>query len=266
MWKPLALLLLLLASVLRPGDAGADGLRLDGRPAPDFTVATVVQGLSAGTRLSALRGKVVWLRFWLRDCPHCHATNPAVQSAYERWGTRGLSVLTLVHEHGPEDPALRDHLRTHGLTFPVGTDRDGSIAQRYGVHLRPTDYLVGIDGRVVASNGVPERALHEALGRYRLARLGALPPALESLRDLVWRRDLDQALAAAEAAAAGDASEDVLAVRGRVVDLATEEVEGRLAWARALEARGQVADARRIREQTAEQFAGTVLEERARAR
>jgi peroxiredoxin len=39
----------------------------------------------------------------------------------------------------------------HGLTYPVVSDPDGSIARRYGVQAYPTSFFLAADGTIKAS-------------------------------------------------------------------------------------------------------------------
>jgi peroxiredoxin len=260
----LALLAALAASAAFASSAGAEGWPLDGRAAPDLVLPAGMNGVTAGTTLSSLRGKVVYLKFWLRDCPICRGTLPSLQETWAQWGGRGLFVLTIVHQWGPNDPVLRQFLSDHGYTFPVGTDADGSLAARYGVNHRPVDYLIGVDGRVKSSNGVPGDVLGKELGFYRLHQLGNTPDSLKGVRDAVWQYRLGAALKdSAAAAAAPDATADVKAVAGRVQSLAEEDLAGRTSWIQWL--RSQQRDFRGELDDAVREYTGTSLQAKAEA-
>jgi len=253
-----AIALLLPLAHLAP--AAGEGLNLDGRLAPELTFTTGMNGIAPGTSLSSFRGKVVWLKFILRDCPRCRATLPHAQELHERWGGSGLVVLAVVHQYGPDEMAA--FLSQNGYTFPVGTDRDGSLAARYGVQHRPADYVIGIDGRIVASNAAPDTVLRTELGRYRLARLGAVPAEMNAVRDAVWNWDYGTALRTTEAAVAAgpDVTPEVRALDERVRVQAREELEARLALAGRYEGRRDLAGAQAIYDRVVEHFRGTSLE------
>jgi peroxiredoxin len=238
----------------------ADGFDLDGRMAPDLVFSTGSNGVTPGMRLSSLRGKVVWLKFMLRDCPLCRASLPKAQELHERWGGSGLVVLAVVHQYGPDE--MRAFLQQNGYTFLVGTDPDGELARRYGVRHRPTDYVIGVDGRIKASNGAPEDVIRHELGNYRLARLGEVPAGLAPVRDAVWRWSYGEAL---RLLAAADESEARREAEQRVLALAGEELDGRLAWGRALAAAHRVAEARALYDRLLQMFQGTALEARVKA-
>lgn len=223
--------------------AAAAGRNLDGRMAPDMTFKAGFNGLGAGTSLSALRGRVVYVKFWLRDCPVCRRSLPRIQRLHERWGGRGLTVLTVVHKFGPKD--VSPLVRKLGFNFPVVSDFDGSQARRYGVKSRPVDYLIGVDGRVKASNNVSDQAIASELGKYRLGRIDPIPASLKAARDAVWRAQIGEALKLCDAAARRKgAGQDVVAAAGRVRALAKEDLEAAAAWAGRLAARRQAAEAK----------------------
>jgi peroxiredoxin len=255
----LALVVPLGATAARP--ACAEGANLNGRVAPDIRLAAGTNGVTAGTTMSSLKGKVVLLEFWLRDCPICRRTLPEVQDLHARWSGLGLVALTVLHQFGPEDPVLQRYMSDSGFTFPVGTDRDGSLAAQYGVRSRPVQYVVGVDGRVKASNGAPAEVLQRELGMYRLARLGKVPDALKPVRENVWQYRLGQALReATAAAAAAGAGEEVKGVEARVRALAEDDVRGRGAWVRYLRSRNRGPEAAAAVQELTREYAGTALE------
>ena len=259
-WISRALLLTCAAAlvVTAPLPAHAGGTDLTGRLAPDMTFAEGMNGVGAGTTLSSFRGRVVWVKFILRDCPRCRASMPLAQQLHDRWGGSGLVVLAVVRQFGPAE--MQSFMAQNRYDFRVATDRDGSLAARYGVQTMPTDYVIDIDGRVKASNGAPEAVLLTELGKYRLARLGGVPEGMGSVRDAVWNWDYGTALRTVEAAAAGGgASGDVQALAGRVTAQAREELEARVALAEKRAREGKTDVARAIYDRVVEQFVGTSL-------
>ena len=259
-WISRALLCTLAAILagMAPPRAEAQGNDLTGRLAPDMTFSTGMNGVDAGTSLSAFRGRVVWVKFILRDCPRCRATLPRAQEFHDRWGGSGLVVLTVVRQFGPA--GMQSFMAQNQYDFRVGTDSDGSLAARYGVRDMPTDYVIGIDGRVKSSNAAPDAVLLTELGMYRLARLGAVPESLASVRNAVWNWDYGTALREAEAAASGsEADAEVEALRARVATQAREELDARLALASKRARQGLTDVARSIYDRVVELFQGTSL-------
>ena len=246
------------------GPCGAEGAGLTGLLAPELTFPTGLNGIARGQTLSAFRGKVVWLKFWLRDCPRCRKTLPLAQELHELYGKSGLVVLTVVHQFAPDQ--VRPFLEKEGYTFPVACDPTGALAQAYQVNHRPTDYVIGVDGRVKVSNGGPEDMLHDELARYRLAELGTVPAGLEVARDEVraWRYGpaLKQAAAAA---AATEAPAEVRDFAARLEGLATRKLDEDVARANVLLRRKRPEEARSLFEALAAGHAGTPLAAKAEA-
>src|SRR5262245_33780823 len=77
-----------LCSALRFGATTAhewvpvEGRELLGTSAPEWKGIRWIQG--GPLDLSALRGKVVLLRFWLIDCPYCEKTAPALREFWSK--------------------------------------------------------------------------------------------------------------------------------------------------------------------------------------
>lgn len=259
-WISRAFLFAFAAAVVwgAPEPARAQGNDLTGRLAPDLSFSDGMNGVAAGSTLSAFRGRVVWVKFILRDCPRCRASMPRVQQLHDRWGGSGLVVLTVVRRFGPA--GMRSFMAQNQYDFRVGTDPDGNQASRYGVRTMPTDYVIGVDGRVKASNGAPESVLLTELGKYRLARLGTVPESMLSVRDAVWNWDYGTALRTVEAAVAnggGDAEDQALAAR--VSTQAREELDARLALASKRARQGKTDIASAIYDRIVEKFKGTSL-------
>lgn len=107
-----------------------------GQEAPDFRLATI-----AGDSLSlgSLRGRVVVVDFWATWCGPCQQELPALQRLYEEHAARGLEIVAISVDAGPE--AVAPYARQARLTFPVVL---GGIAVQtlYRVTALPTLFLV----------------------------------------------------------------------------------------------------------------------------
>ena len=84
---------------------------------------------------SDLRGKVILVRwFTSSECPHCHATAPALNKLHHDYAARGLAVIGMYHHKRPEPltlDAVRATVREYGFTFPVAVDRDWRTLNRW---------------------------------------------------------------------------------------------------------------------------------------
>ncbi len=244
--------------------AAASWRDLSGRVAPELVFKEAALGLRPGTRLSSFRGKqVVLLVFWLRDCPHCKRELPKVQRLHERLGRSGLKVISVCHKYPL--PEVTPTMAKRGWTFSVVRDPRGEMANRYGGGRRPGYYIIGLDGRVKASNSLSNRVIQTELGRWRLAELGALPEALKQAGQAVFSGDYGAALRSAEQVGrkAGTSAE-VRAAIARLKTLAGRKLQNRVDRAERWHKAGWTALARQEYRGIMATFQGTSLESRAK--
>jgi cytochrome c biogenesis protein CcmG, thiol:disulfide interchange protein DsbE len=118
-----------------------------GAQAPEFTAAPY-RGRDRLT-LAQFRGHPVVLNFWASWCPPCRAEMPALEAAYERYRARGVVVIGI---DGRTDTwgVSRAFLDARGVTYPVGRDEAGRIAEAYHVAGLPTTFFIAADGRVAS--------------------------------------------------------------------------------------------------------------------
>ena len=109
--------------------------------APDFTLKTT-NGESVS--LSDFRGKPVMLTFWKINCPACQFQIPYTQAFYDEWSSETIAVLTV--NVGDSISAVQDYVTGLGITYPVLLDRQGKVAQVYGIPGVPVTFLIDADG------------------------------------------------------------------------------------------------------------------------
>lgn len=120
-------------------------------PAPEFSGAG--PWLNAPPlSLGELRGKVVLVEFWSRECINCVHTLPHTNALYHKFGKDGLVVIGV---HTPEyeeerDPAgVAAAIRNFDIHWPVVLDNDYRIWKAYDNRFWPALYLIDRDGRIV---------------------------------------------------------------------------------------------------------------------
>src|SRR5262249_30544350 len=126
------------------------GLLANGSEAPAFDFEQYAGGRVS---LSGLQGQVVLLDFWATWCPPCREEMPwrlKLAAEYEAKGVRFVAVS----EDEPADRA--EAVDGYVKSLQPGLARhaaygDPLSASRYGVKALPTLYVIGRDGRVVAS-------------------------------------------------------------------------------------------------------------------
>lgn len=101
-------------------------------------------------RLSDFVGRVVLVDFWATWCSPCVAGLPALQALHERYGSEGLTVLSVAID-GPETVAsVAPYARRTGLSFPVLLDEESRVVSAFNPgRTVPFQLIVDRHGRVV---------------------------------------------------------------------------------------------------------------------
>jgi len=115
-----------------------------GQPAPDVELPAAVD---AAPRLSALKGKLVYVDFWASWCGPCRQSFPWMNEMQAKYGAKGLQVvaINLDAKRADADAFLAQVPARFGLAF----DAAGSSAKRFGVKGMPTSVLIGRNGEVL---------------------------------------------------------------------------------------------------------------------
>lgn len=128
-----------------------------GAPAPDFTLPTDGGG---SVTLSDLRGKPVVLYFYPKDdTPGCTTEACDFRDAEPDFSGASAVVIGI----SKDTVAKHDKFKAkHGLTFPLASDADGDVCERYGVWKEKSMYgktFLGIERTtvLVAADGTVAR-------------------------------------------------------------------------------------------------------------
>lgn len=119
--------------------------------APDFAGANQWFN-SAPLSMQSLRGKVVLVEFWTRECINCVHVLPHTKALYERYAGDGLVVVgvhTPEYDEEHDANALNDAIGALDIKYPVAMDNDYRIWNAYGNRFWPAIYLIDRDGHVV---------------------------------------------------------------------------------------------------------------------
>lgn len=97
------------------------------------------------------KGPVI-LDFWATWCKPCLKAFPELESLYQKYKDRGLTVLA-VNTDGPRNQArVKPFVSSLKVSFPVVIDANGEVMRQYRVQVLPTTYLIAPDGEIVIVN------------------------------------------------------------------------------------------------------------------
>ena len=116
---------------------------------------------SAPLKLEQLRGKVVLIEFWARECPFCAEAMPHIKALHEKYSANGLVVVG-VHtprtDYEKDVAQVKEAVAREGIKYPVVIDNDYEIWTDYLCAAWPSVYVVDQEG-VIQLN-------HSGVGRY----------------------------------------------------------------------------------------------------
>ncbi|GAB3250759.1 hypothetical protein GCM10027347_08730 [Larkinella harenae] len=119
-----------------------------GQPAPDWTLP--VLGADEAVSLNQLKGKVVLLEFWIRNCAYCVASVPKLNALFERLNPQDFRLLAINPYDSKETVAVfKQKIQP---TYPLLYDGQ-EVAKKYGVGQFPVVVLIDKTGQIIYSGG-----------------------------------------------------------------------------------------------------------------
>lgn len=103
--------------------------------------------------VAKMKGKVILIDFWATWCAPCVAEMPNVIKAYNEYKDQGFEVIGISLDE--DKPALDSFVKEHKMPWAQYFDGKGwgnEIAQRFGISSIPATFLVGKEGKIIASN------------------------------------------------------------------------------------------------------------------
>jgi thiol-disulfide isomerase/thioredoxin len=98
-------------------------------------------------KLSALKGKVVFLNFWATWCGPCKQEMPSMENLHQRFKDQGLEILAVNCQE--KSAEVLSFMKINKFTFSSALDISGNISSRYGVRAIPTTCIIDRDGKII---------------------------------------------------------------------------------------------------------------------
>jgi cytochrome c biogenesis protein CcmG, thiol:disulfide interchange protein DsbE len=93
-----------------------------------------------------VRGKVVILHFWAGGCSSCREEMPAMESLFNRYSKKGLTILAV--NVGQRKDAVRTFVAGMKVSYPVFLDLDTKAAREYEVVGVPKTFILDRNGQI----------------------------------------------------------------------------------------------------------------------
>lgn len=140
--------------------------------------------------LAQHRGKVVVVTFWASWCTYCLRELPALNDVQAQVGDDFLKIVAVnVKDDNNDYRAMTKQMKDFVITLT--RDRDGAIADSYGVQSYPNLWIIDPQGRVASRHiGYAEESLGQVLDEIRRV-----------MREAIERQAAPQPAPAAAAAA-----------------------------------------------------------------
>ncbi len=162
------------AALRAPLDRMADG-QAGGQEAPPLRLESLD---AEWVDLVSFDGQVVVLDFWATWCPPCRRGLPEFQKLSEEYEREQADVVFLavnVLERCAPDQrvdVVRRFMESQGLDLKVLIDRDGDVAEAWGIDAIPLTVVIGPEGEIVARFQGFKPGMSESLRKEIDAALG----------------------------------------------------------------------------------------------
>lgn len=112
---------------------------------PDWTLPIFDQLAAKNLVSTNLKGKVVMLDFWIKNCSYCMASFPTLKSIQEKYGKRDFQLLAVnAYDEAKDLDFFYQRERPKYLMLYNGK----KLADQLGIYSYPTVIIIGKDGKL----------------------------------------------------------------------------------------------------------------------
>lgn len=112
--------------------------------APSFEVQSLAGDETIN--LDQFQGKVVYVDFWASWCGPCLKSFPFMEEMHRQYADQGLVIVAINMDQDPQD--AHEFIAKNPVTFLLGQDVAGTVAEQYGVIAMPSSFVVDRDGLI----------------------------------------------------------------------------------------------------------------------
>jgi thiol-disulfide isomerase/thioredoxin len=123
--------------------ARAQGLSNDlatvGKPVP---ATWQVDNWYQGSDADLTSGKTTVIVFWETWCPHCRRALPSLQTVYDQYRSKGLSVVGMTKlSRSSTEQAVKDFITQNKIGYPMAKE-NGALSSYFGVSSIPASVVI----------------------------------------------------------------------------------------------------------------------------
>ncbi|MEO0107610.1 MAG: redoxin domain-containing protein [candidate division WOR-3 bacterium] len=117
------------------------------REAPDFTLRDI--NGDEVTLYDLLYEGPVYMECWDLPCVNCIAELDALRPVYDSLKTRGLKIVALSVDKPADEARVKAFVKSKKWPYIVLLDQQQEVKELYGIVIKPTAYLINMDGEIV---------------------------------------------------------------------------------------------------------------------
>lgn len=110
--------------------------------------------------ISQLKGKVILLDFWFKNCGACIASVPHLNTLTEKYEGKNFEILGVNTWDSKAD--IEWFANKHQITFPVLMNGK-ELAEKYGIYAFPTLILIDQEGKILYSGGFDQSKIEDLI-------------------------------------------------------------------------------------------------------